>query len=103
MDHLKIPYKMNENYIKAKKLIKEGYTTIQDKLIEAMMDIKKNNPDLTHKEIMELFNSEVEKFIKFHSEDRTELPITQQRNQSRVLRDKMPIMKIPYGDKKYKQ
>ena len=89
---------MNENYIKTKKLIKEGFTTIQDKLIEAMMDIKRTNPDLTHKEVMEIFNGEVEKFVKFHSDDRTELPITQ-RNPTRVLRDKMPIMKIPYGDK----
>jgi hypothetical protein len=92
---------MNENYIKAKKLIKEGFTSIQDKLIEAMMDIKRTNPDLTHKEVMDIFSSEVEKFVKFHSEDRTELPITQQKNPSiRVLRDKMPIMKIPYGGKK---
>lgn len=88
---------MNENYKRAQRLIKEGFTSIQDKLAEAMLDIKKNNSELDHSEIMDLFQKEVDKFIKFHRDDRTELPSIQR---DRILRDKMPIMKIPYGDKK---
>lgn len=85
---------MNENYKKAKRLIKEGQSNVQDKLIEIMMDIKRDNFELTHSEVMDIFQSEIDKFIKHHKTDRAELP------SQRILKDRMPIMKIPYGGKK---
>jgi hypothetical protein len=95
---------MNENYRKAQRLIREGYMGTQDKFIEVMMEIKKKNPDLSHGEIMDLFQSEVDKFIKFHRTDRSELPKSPKTNSNniRVLKDRIPMMKIPYGDKRKK-
>lgn len=93
---------MNENYKRAQRLIKEGRTNTQDKFIDVMMDIKNSNPKLTHSEIMDLFQDEVDRFIKYHSKDRMDLPSTPMKHVGRVFRDKMPMMKIPYGDKKNK-
>jgi len=95
------------NYEKAKQLIKEGTTNTQDKLIDIMMDIKKNNSSLTHNEIIDLLKYEVDKFIKYHKEDRIELPkknISSDNipTKSFNFKDVMPIMKIPYGTKKNK-
>lgn len=91
---------MTENYKRTQRLIKEGYMGTQDKFIEVMMEIKKSDPNLTHGEVMDLFQAEVDKFIKFHKNDRAELPKTT--NSNRVLKDRMPMMKIPYGDKRKK-
>lgn len=87
---------MNEDFKKTQRLIKEGHSNVQDKLIEIMLELKRANQNLTHAEIMELFQAEVDKFISFHKMDRVELPATP----SRVFRDKIPIMNIPYGDKR---
>jgi hypothetical protein len=43
---------------------------------------------------MDIFQSEIDKFIKHHKTDRAELP------SQRILKDRIPIMKIPYGGKK---
>jgi hypothetical protein len=87
---------INEGYKKAQRLIKEGASTIQDTLVELMVDIKKNHPDLVHREVMDLFKAEVEKFLQFHDIDRIELP----RKSHRLTGDKFPVMKVPYGGKK---
>lgn len=91
---------MREKQInKIKQLIREGHTGIQDILVDAMMSLKRNNIDLTHEEVMDLFQNEVDKFLQYHRKDRTNLPSP---NRQRVIKDKMPYMKIPYGNKKKK-
>jgi len=95
------------NYEKAKQLIKEGTTNTQDKLIDIMMDIKKNNPSLIHTEVMDLLKYEVDKFIKYHKEDRIDLPkkdisSSDTSTKSFNFKDKIPMLKIPYGNKKNK-
>ena len=79
---------------RVKQLIREGYTGIQDILVDAMMSIKRDNSELTHEEVMDLFQNEVDKFLQYHKKDRTNLPNV------KVLKDKMPYMKIPYGNRK---
>lgn len=86
---------INENYRKAQRLIKEGSSNIQDSLIEIMVSLKESNPDLTHNQIIDLFKSEVQKFLGFHDIDRVELP----RKTHKLTGDKFPVMKIPYGGK----
>ena len=90
-------YLMNNRIEKIERLIKEGHVGIQDLLIDAMMSLKKNNPELKHNEIIDLFQKEVDKFLQFHKKDRLELP---SQDRVRVLKDKMPYMKIPYGKKR---
>jgi len=100
---------MNENYRKAERLIKEGYSNVQDKLIEVMMDIKRSNPGISHPEVMDIFQKEVNKFLNYHKNDRMELPPFSPKkdatvgNPGKVFRDKMPMMKIPYGNKNKKK
>lgn len=87
---------ISENYKKAQRLIKEGHTNLQDTFVELMITLKKTHPELTHKEVMDLFKTEVEKFIKFHDTDRMELP----KKGEPPYRDKFPMMKVPYGGKR---
>ena len=91
---------MNEKINKAKRLIKEGQMGTQDKFIEIMMEVKKKNPELTHDEVMELVQQEFNRFLDFHKNDRAGFPSVNKN--IRVLKDRMPMMKIPYGDKKKK-
>lgn len=86
------------NIDKAKKLIREGKMGTQDKFTEIMMEVKRKNPDLTHEEIIDLVQSEFERFLQFHKKDRVELPSTNK--DTRVFRDKMSMMRIPYGKNK---
>jgi len=86
---------MTEDYKKAQRLIREGNSNIQDNLIEVMVSLKKDNPNLTHNQVMDLFKSEVKKFLNFHDVDRVELP----RKGHKLSGDKFPVMKIPYGGK----
>lgn len=90
---------MNENLNKAKRLIKEGKMGTQDKLVEIMMEIKSKNPNLNHIEVMDLMQSEFDRFLQFHKNDRVGLPSVKP---PKVIRDRIPMMKIPYGDKKKK-
>jgi len=89
---------MSENLNKAKQLIREGNMGTQDKFIEVMMEIKRKNPDLTHDEVMGLVQSEFDRFLKFHKNDRSTFPSVNKN--VKVIKDRMPIMKIPYGDKR---
>lgn len=86
------------NINKTKQLIREGKMGTQDKFIEIMMEIKRKNPGLTHEEVVDLVQSEFDRFLQFHKKDRTELPSTNK--DVRVFRDKMPMMRIPYGKNK---
>jgi len=82
------------NIEKTKKLIKEGYTNIQDNFTSAMINVKKNNPDLSHVEIMDLLQTEFDRFMKFHKE-KLELPNIKSR-----FKDKIPVRAIAYGNKR---
>ena len=90
---------------KNNRLINEWNTNIQDLLIDAMISIKKNNPNLTHSQVMDEFQMEVDKFMKYHRNDRTELPkpIKPAKRPSLRHKDVIPMMKIPYGGNKGKR
>ena len=91
------------NLEKAKRLIKEGYTTVQDNLMDAMLSVKKTNPNLSHNEVMSILQGEFDRFIKRHS-DRMDLPKkpSEELGSGKILRDKMPLRSIPYGSKRKK-
>ena len=86
---------MNENYNKAKKLIREGRGDVQTNFTDAMIDLKKGHPNLSHSEIMDLLKSEFDRFLKLHT-DRVDLP----KLKGATRKDFMPTRIIPYGGKK---
>ena len=51
------------NLEKTKRLIREGQTTVHENLTDAMISIKKNNPNLSHGEVMSIFKDEFDKFF----------------------------------------
>lgn len=91
---------MNSNLNKAKKLIREGNLGTQDKFTEIMMEVKRKNPKLSHDEIMELVQFEFNRFLQFHKDDRSQFPSVGKN--VRVIKDRIPMLKVPYGDKKKK-
>lgn len=92
-----------DNLEKTKRLIREGQTSVQDNLMDAMLSVKKNNPDLSHGDIMSVLKNEFDKFIKYHS-GKMDLPKkpSEEVGNPRVLRDKIPLRSIPYGGKRKK-
>jgi hypothetical protein len=89
------------NLEKTKRLIREGQTTVHENLTDAMISIKKNNPNLSHGEVMSIFKDEFDKFINRHS-DRMDLPKKPSEESNKTFRDKIPLRSIPYGDKRKK-
>jgi len=83
-----------------KRLIKEGHTTVHENLTDAMISIKKTNPNLSHSDVMKILKDEFDKFIKHHS-DRIDLPKPPS-EKPRIFRDKMPLIPTPYGGKRKK-
>lgn len=87
----------------AKRLIREGYTNVHENLTDAMISIKKSNPNLSHSEVMSLLKFEFDKFIKRHSdrEDNVKLP-SEEDTKNKIFRDTIPLRSIPYGGKRKK-
>jgi len=92
--------KTMSNLDKAKQLIREGSMGTQDKFTEIMMEVKRKNPELTHEEVMTLVQQEFDRFLQFHKNDRIGFPSVTKN--TKVLQDRIPVMKIPYGGKKKK-
>jgi hypothetical protein len=90
-----------DNLEKTKRLIREGHTNVHENLIDAMISIKKSNPNLSHNEVMGILKDEFDKFLKRHS-DREELPSVEKNLKSRTFKDTIPMRSIPYGGKKKK-
>lgn len=72
---------------------------VQDKLIDAMLDIKTNNPSMSHSEVIETLQSEFNRFIKYHKNDRVDLPKPLEPKEVGIkqLSDRIPMRNIPYG------
>jgi len=86
-----------------KRLIKEGHTTVHENLTDAMISIKKTNPNLSHSDVMKILKDEFDKFIKRHS-DRMDLPKkpSDDVEKTKTFRDTIPLRSIPYGNKRKK-
>jgi hypothetical protein len=90
-----------DNFNKTKRLLREGFGDVQTSFTDAMIDIKKNNPNLTHTEVMELLKTEFDRFFKLHT-DRMDFPKIPGNLKDTKFRDYMPTRTIPYGQKKKK-
>jgi len=78
---------------------KRSNSKVQDKLIDAMLDIKEKNPNMSHSEIIETLQYEFDRFIKFHKVDRVNLPkpLEPKETSTKQLNDRIPMRNIPYG------
>ena len=82
---------------KTKRLIREGQTNIHDNFTSAMINLKKTNPKLSHKEVMELLKTEFDKFMDLHS-----VRLDQPRIKGTKFVDTIPVRPLPFGSRKRK-